>query len=140
MPLLSMIPFHTSNSNSVRYIISAVSHMTVLIYVDLSDSVLRLSRLQPSLTTATQLSIATLFVSTNLLFNYTSPLTAPPLLTSRDVGFKFQPTQLHRHSKGLCRRLSGWSEVLVLIVLPSLLPRLKVNPHVSYIWRLLEHC
>ena len=31
------------------------------------------------------------FISANTLFTETRPLTAPPLFTSRDVGFKFQP-------------------------------------------------
>jgi len=35
----------------------------------------------------------TLFVGTDMLFDETSPHTAPPLLTSRDVGFKFLLSQ-----------------------------------------------
>lgn len=128
----------TSNSNSIIRSFSESHDCSNLCWsVGFWDSVLR-----PSSTMTTQsVSIATLFVSTNLLFNHTSPLAAPPLFTSRDVGFKFQPTQLHHpHSKNLCRPLSGWCEVLVLIALPPLLLRLKVNPHVPCVWRLSKHC
>jgi len=53
----------------------------------------RILALPPSTTTA-QLSTLLYFVGTDMLFDETSPHTAPPLLTSRDVGFKFQPTQI----------------------------------------------
>jgi hypothetical protein len=78
------------------------------------------------------------------LFNHTSPLTAPPLLNSSDVGFKFHPTQLpHALPLSLERHLwaTEWLvKSLVLVFLPPLLLRLKVNPHVPCIWRPSKHC
>jgi len=98
--------------------------MTVQIYVDLGLRSSRLSTLQRRPLATTQVSTLLYFINTNLLLNHTSPLTAPPLLTSSDVGFKFQPTQLpHALPLSLERPLWATEWLVKGLVLPPLLLR-----------------